>query len=178
LPHPDARPRRNLKLLGRTQFDYGGDEIVRLTLSNGDERGLDAGQGITLSAGLLYQSTFPLAIEVTAGFKLALFTVSNGSVEFWRIPLDVIVSAGGVGHRVGIGATAHFRPTFSCNVSSLCSGEVILDTAHGVILQYAYSTEHSNRSLDLGARVTLLSYAADNETIGANSIGVFASGRL
>jgi hypothetical protein len=173
-----VRPRRNLELLARLQFDLGGQEIIRVKLSDGGVRSLDAGQGGTLSSGLMYRSTFPLAIEATVGYKFALVTFSNGSIDFWRIPLDIIVSAAGVGHRVGVGATTHFRPTFSCKVSGVCSGEVIFDTAHGLILQYAYSTERSNRSFELGARVTLLSYAVDNETIGAHSIGVFASVRL
>jgi hypothetical protein len=177
-PDPDVRPQRNLKFLGRIQFDFGGEEIIGLRFTDGDERSLHAGQGATLSAGLMYRSSFPLAIEATVGFKLALLAPSNGNVDFTRIPLDVIVSAGGVGHRVGIGATAHFRPKLSCNVSGVCSGAVVFDTAHGLILQYAYSTQRTNRAFDLGARITLLSYAIDNETIGANSIGVFASGRL
>jgi hypothetical protein len=169
---------RNLRLLGRLELDVGGDELVRLKLVDGSERSLDAGGGFGLSAGLMYQTTFPLAIEATVGFKLGLITSPSGDVVFSRIPLDVVVSVADVGHRVGIGATTHLRPILSCNISGVCSNRVAFDTAYGLLCQYAYSTEHSNRSLELGARLTLMHYAVDNETFAANSIGVFVSGRL
>jgi hypothetical protein len=60
----------------------------------------------------------------------------------------------------------------------VCSQQVTFDTAHGLLFQYAYSTEHSNRSMDLGVRLTLMHYAVDNETFNADSVGVFVSGRL
>ncbi len=172
----------------RIGYESGGDDFATVTATDGSTQSLTVGDGVTISAGVLYHPKAAVTLEATLGYKFKQVNYSNGSVEATRIPLDVIFSLGNaVGFRVGVGATAHFSPTFSCNLTNICQGDVSLDTAYGGIVQMAYGFGLGpNSGLEIGIRYTLISYSGSgitNTSNGTNSLdgscaGLFVSSWL
>lgn len=171
---------RPVSVLLRVGVDIGGDEIFSGTTSDGSSVSMSGGGGGVISGGLLIAPDAPYAFEVTLGYKTTNQSFSNGSISFSRIPLDAILSFAPGNHRLGIGMTAHFAPTFDCNVSGICAGRVELDTSYGLLLQWAYTLHH----VELGLRATVIGYHATEIITGAtasfsgNSAGAFVDLRL
>jgi hypothetical protein len=173
-PTVEHRPRPVTFLL-RTQADFGGDDLFSGQTTNGDSVSVPAGTGLTLAAGLIFQPDIPLAIELTAGYKLRILSASNGTVTFSRFPIDAIASFAPGHHRLGLGVTVHLSPSLDCSVSGICEANVPFDTAVGLILQWAYTLGR----LDFGARATFLSYSVPgNSSFSGDTLGFFIGARL
>lgn len=174
--------RRNAGVLLRMGFDAGGDELVKVRWSNGKRGSIKAGQLMTLAAGVLYRPDAPWALEGTIGYKLDKVNGSNGSIQFTRIPLDLIVDWAHGGHRLGAGPTVHLAPTLSCDADGACDGvgDVTFDTAFGGILQYAYGFPVGlNGGFDVGVRCTVIRYSGSGlRTADGTSAGFFFGGWL
>jgi hypothetical protein len=176
---PAANRTRNLGFLIRMNFDFGGDVVEEVSWTNGDSTKLKAGQLITFAGGVLYRPQAPWALETTLGYKFDKANGSNGTIEFTRIPLDVIASWANGGHRLGGGATLHFSPTFRCDATGVCSTTSSFDTALGGIVQYAYGYAIGNHGYDVGVRYTKIRYAGSGlPTIDGSGFGFFFGGWL
>jgi hypothetical protein len=160
--------------------ELGGGDLATVTQTDGTMSTLTAGQGLTLKAGFIYEPVELISLEATLGFKFAEMSYSNGSVQFTRIPLDVIGSVGGGGFRVGIGGTVHFQPNFKCGLSDICNGEVSLDTAFGVILQAAYRFPYKVvGATEVGLRFTHIEYSRNGSaSLDGSSVGLVLGIRL
>jgi hypothetical protein len=170
---------RDLGFLIHMNFDFGGDVVQDVTWTNGDSTKLKAGQLITFAAGALYHPAAPWALEATLGYKFDKANGSNGTIEFTRIPLDVIASWAIGGSRLGAGPTLHFSPTFNCDASGVCSTQSTYDTAVGGIIQYAYGFAVNNHGYDLGLRYTFIHYSSGGATtLDGSGFGFFFGGWL
>jgi hypothetical protein len=150
-----------LGLLLRMNFDFGGDRLVDVMWTDGESATLRAGQLITFAAGIGYRSNASWAIEATLGYKFDKVNGSNGTIEFTRVPVDIIVSWAPGHHRLGGGPTVHLAPTFNCGASGLCDTKVVFDPAFGGVVQYAYLLKSANTGvgLDLGVRYSFIWYS-------------------
>lgn len=173
-----APPTRNVGYLIRMDFAFGGDELERVTWDNGDETKLKAGQLMTFAGGLIYRPDAPWALESTIGYKFDQANGSNGTIKFTRIPVDVVISYANSGHRLGVGATAHLSPKYSCEVDGYCDASASYDTALGAIAQYAYGFRLGvNGGLDVGVRYTRVQYSATGlPNLDGSNFGFFFGG--
>lgn len=167
-PQPASAPEepapasaRPLSLLLRLGAEFGGDDLFQIMSSDSKSTTITAGGRLALSAGLFFHGQLPFTVEATVGYKFDNREYSNGSIEFTRVPIDVIASGRLYGLRAGVGVTMHLAPSLSCKVTDLCTGAISFDTALGGILQFAYSfNQGGNGSLDIGIRFTSITYKA------------------
>jgi hypothetical protein len=175
-PQGPEPARRSVGVLFRLGLDHGGEELVELSYSDGRSSSIRAGQLVTFSGGILYQPAAPWSLEATIGYKVDRESASNGSVQFARIPVDVVLSYASQGHRVGAGLTAHVSPSLSCE-GTVCGGAAVsvpLDTSFGMIAQYAHGFRRGDRGFEIGVRYTRISYAGDGiPAFDGSSIGAF-----
>ena len=170
---------RDVGFLIRMNFDFGGDVVDEVSWTNGDSTKLKAGQLMTFAGGLIYHPDAPWALEGTLGYKFDKANGSNGTIEFTRIPLDVIASWANGGHRLGAGPTFHFSPTYNCDATGVCSITSSYDTAVGGIVQYAYGFAVNNHGYDVGLRYTFISYSRPGAaSVDGSGIGFFFGGWL
>lgn len=170
---------RPLGFLLRMGFDFGGDKLVEVRWDNGDKGTLRAGQLISFGAGFLYHPNAPWALEGTIGYKFDKVNGSNGTIEFTRFPLDLVVAWAARGHRLGAGPTVHLSPKYRCDATGLCDQTVSFDTAVGGILQYAYGFRlGASAGLDAGLRYTFVDYeaSAGPGSIDGSGFGFFFGG--
>ncbi len=158
---PGEQPRK-VGVLLRLDFDFGGDRVWTATWSDGNTKDIKAGQLFTISGGLYYHPDAPYAVEATLGYKSDGAEGANGNITFWRVPFDLVASFAPGRHRIGVGPTVHFSPTFGCNADGACgfgTWEVKYDTAIGGIVQYAYGYPLSrNSGVEVAVRYTAIQY--------------------
>lgn len=139
----------------------------------------------TASAPSTPSAAAPFALEATLGYKTGRTSASNGTVEFTRLPVDVLVSLT-LGHtRLGFGATMHFHPSAKRNVATVYADEVAFDDALGFLLQFAHTLPFSStHGIDLGARYTSIKYSVSEGQMApvskfdGSSAGLFVGIRL
>ena len=180
-PQEPPPARRSVGALFRAGVDLGGEELVELRYDDGRSSTIRAGQLVTFAGGILYQPAASWSAEATIGYKIDRESASNGSVQFARIPVDIVVSYAAAGHRLGAGVTTHLSPSFDCD-GTVCGGASIsipLNTAFGLIAQYAYGFRRGDRGFELGGRYTRISYVGNGvATFDGSSIGVFVGAWL
>lgn len=172
----DAAAAARFGLLLRMNLDVGGAKLADVTWSDGSTATLRAGQLITFAAGAGYRAASAWAIEATLGYKFDKVNGSNGTIEFTRVPIDVIFSWAPGHHRLGGGPTVHLAPRFNCSASGLCDQKVDFDPAFGAIVQYAYLFRPQRMSLgfDLGVRGSFIRYSGQGvATQNGSSVGFF-----
>jgi len=99
-------------LLYEAGLEYGGDELLALQFTNGEEQVMLAGQGGYASIGGEFRlaNVDYLALRATVGIKYNTTAADNANIAFTRIPVNVVP------HfyfdemiHVGVGITAHQR---------------------------------------------------------------------
>lgn len=175
-----AAPGRSVGFLLRMGFDFGGEKLADVRWDNGDSATLRAGQLISFAAGAIYRPDAPWALEATIGYKFDKANASNGTVEFTRVPLDVVVSYANGPHRIGAGPTIHFSPKFRCDAGGLCNESASFGTSVGGIVQYAYGFRvGASSALEVGARFTFVQYSgAGLKKMDGSAPGFFFGGWL
>lgn len=161
-PPPGPAKHRDVGVLFRVNFDFGGDEIAEVAFSDGSSARLMAGTGFSASAGVFYHPARPWAVELTLGVKFDGVDASNGSIEFVRFPIDLVVSAAAGRLRFGAGPTLHLAPSIDCD-SGLCGAQttIALHNAIGGLVQLGFGFPHGDRGWDLGLRYTRIQYSLD-----------------
>jgi hypothetical protein len=161
-------------------IEFGGDKIVDVTYSDGSTSTIEAGRGVLLGGGLLFdlspghphsfEGQATLAIKWT-GTKAA----SNGEVDWYRFPIELL----GFYHneeksfRVGAGLT--YQVGNEVKGTQAVSGVAMkFDNATGYVIEADYFLGQE-KNMVIGARYTGISYKAqtsDAVTINGNSFGV------
>src|SRR5689334_21164215 len=99
--------------------EFGGDRLVKVVYSDGSESDVDAGQGFSLFGGaalegLIDLKPFSIDLQGTLGVKYATIQqASNGNIDFFRFPAELLVFGHWMGLRVGAGPTYHFANSLS-----------------------------------------------------------------
>jgi hypothetical protein len=179
-PPPGPAKHRNVGVLFRMNFDFGGDEIAEVAFSDGSSDRLMAGTGFSASAGVFYHPARPWAVELTLGVKFDGTDASNGSIEFVRFPIDLVVSAAAGRLRFGAGPTLHLAPSIDCD-RGLCGAQTTIEfhNAIGGLVQLGFGFPRGDHGWDLGLRYTRIQYSLDGfEPLDGSSFGFFLSGWL
>lgn len=73
-------------------LEFGGDELVKLTFTDGSQQTLRAGQGGSIGGGVQWRpAALPkLSLAATAGFKFVSNASENADIGITRIPLELV----------------------------------------------------------------------------------------
>lgn len=152
-------------------IDVGGDEMAKATFVDGESDSINAGELLHFDIGLLIPSS-PSNPEwesqLTIGWKNDSISAENGTLDWSRFPVDFLQFYVMNDWRFGAGLTWHFNPILEG--SGVVSGEVEFDNALGFLLEADYLIG-LNREMYLGARVTLIEYEVETESVQADSFG-------
>lgn len=155
-------------------LDHGGETLVSTSEGNIKSGGL-----VHLAGGLAIHGygNGSFETQLTAGMKADSVSASNGTVSFYRWPIELMQFYKHGMFRVGAGLTYHVNPELDCDVDYECNWTVEFDNALGYVGQADFVLPMSSpwvRELTLGARFTFIEYEEKTfgEKIDGDSIGV------
>ncbi|PPK88471.1 hypothetical protein CLV84_1439 [Neolewinella xylanilytica] len=98
-----------VRMLLEGNLEYGGDDLVTVFFTNGEDQRMTAGQGGTLAVGGEYKPTgVPLLLRATIGIKYNTEAADNANINFVRYPLNALgYVTFAKGFRAGAGLTTH-----------------------------------------------------------------------
>jgi hypothetical protein len=153
-----------------------GDDVLKLTFTDGSTQNISAGNGVGLSlgAGVIFfdGQTHELEVTLTAGFKYSTMSpAQNASLDWVRVPLELLAFYRNdtLHFRVGGGATMYGLNSLSGG-GDLSGLDVHFAPSPGAILQADFIWG----GLFAGLRFTIMSFhsTTSNENISANALGV------
>lgn len=153
-------------------YDFGGDDLLKVTYVGGDTSTIKAGNGFYAKGGISTPLNAAGDLELVGliGWKYDSVTGANGDAKLQRFPLDIDVRYTMEKHRFTAGVTKDMSIDFSG--SGVLSGVgTTLDSQLGFSLQYGYVLDSG---LVVGARYTSLKYDVPdyNDTVDASSFGM------
>lgn len=164
--------------------DFGGETLVTVTMTDNSEKTIKSHEGVGFMGGVYAPLNNGYGVTAQIGYKMATVTASNGSLEFTRIPIEIIGSKQVGKHRFGGGFTYHTNGKFTCDVSGLCNDEIDIDDASGFLLSYEFILNNPNspsndKGMIFGARYTMMEYKdPDGTGIDASGFGMYLGGQF
>jgi hypothetical protein len=128
----------------------GGDKLVTVSYTNGDDFDIKAGGGVVFTAGLDYQVNPQFSVQGSLNFHVDDQTAKNGSTKFQRFPVEgVVFYHPGNQWKVGAGLRYVAAPRlnghgagnvgtykFKSTVSALLEAEYMFDQRMSVKVRY------------------------------------------
>lgn len=150
-------------------LDFGGDKMIEIGFDNGDTNKVTAGEGLYFAGGLGVSSgDGKYDGQVTLGWKYRGVSATNGDLDWTRYPLEALGYLNTNKIRLGGGVAYHLNPTLKG--SGVLDGlEAKFDDALGFILEAQY---RFNDSMLAGARMTMIDYKIEGESIKGDSFGM------
>lgn len=132
---------------------FGGDKVNTVHYTNGDDANIRAGGRLDLRAGVDYRLTgSPVSIQGTIAYHTARAEASNGSVDFSRVPVELLVQwhineqwalGGGIRKATsakynasGAGASQTSDQEFKSNTGFVIEGEYYVIPSVGLKVRY------------------------------------------
>jgi hypothetical protein len=156
------------KLLIEAGIEYGGDEILQVFFTNGEDQKMRAGQGGCIAVGgeLQFSSVKHLMVRASIGIKYNTTAADNANIRLTRIPVHLTPFWKlNDDFRLGIGITTHMSPKLK---------------GDGFIPDIAYTSTAGPR-FEFGYKWIALTYTAINyedefgKSFSASSIGASIS---
>lgn len=156
-------------------FDFGGDNLAGATFTNGSSESIKANGLIYLGGGVsVINDDKDIEVEVTLAYKNDSINASNGSIDWTRYPLDMLVFYRMPKFRVGGGLTYHLHPKLSgSGLASNVNGK--FDDSLGYVLQADYLV---TQKVSVGVRYTILDYKIGGTSIKSSGPGITAGFRF
>ncbi len=145
-------------------IEFGGDELVELTFTDGSTQTLYAGQGGTVSFGVdVRPAALPnVGIRALAGIKFTTNASENSDISFRRIPLELVASYYLPNDwRLGAGLAYHTGVNFN---GDGFAPDVSFDPAAGATLELGWRWA--------ALTYTSMEYSANGGSIDASAIGL------
>jgi len=119
---------------------YGGDTLVTVNYSDGSSGKVKAGSFVQLGAGMLFQmQDNPVALQITANYHYDLERGSNGSVLFYRYPIEALAYyTGNERWRLGGGVRYVANPMRTINLNGTMY-RISFDNAFGLVGEAGYA---------------------------------------
>lgn len=98
------------KFLVEGGIEYGGDELLTILFTNGDDQTMRAGQGGYIAVGgqLEFKEVKKLLIRASIGIKYNTTAAENANIRLTRIPINIIPYWKiNDDFRFGVGITSH-----------------------------------------------------------------------
>jgi hypothetical protein len=143
----------------RLGAEFGGDEVIGFTYSDGSTPEVTAGGGLLLSAGvavrLIPLGAHALEGQLNAGVKYRTIPpATNQSANWLRFPVEALAFyRAPMGMRVGGGATVHLRNVLEASGATV-NDRVEFQAKPGYVLQ----AEYIRGKISFDARYTILKY--------------------
>jgi len=156
-------------------FEFGGDDLLKVTYTSGVTSTIRAGDGFYLKGGVSTPISVVNNLELVGliGLKYTSVVGTNGDALLYRFPLDVNVRYSMEQHRFSAGITEDLAIDYSG--SGVLSGVgTTLNSNLGFSVQYEYIMQSG---FGIGARYTSLSYDVPdfNDTVNASSFGLLVT---
>ena len=150
--------------------EAGGDELISTNTTDS----ISAGGGIKLAIGVQTPVNYDgsTLIRLSAGYLFDNILAYNGEADFSAVTFDAMLINYLGPHALGVGLTTHLSPEYSDDVIGYNPEFIEYDDALGVVLQYSFQFRNG---LELGARITDLTYESGSIKQDAGSIGIFLS---
>ena len=159
-----------------------GDELGKVdtisSFGSSDTETIYAGSLLYLGAGFEFFLDRDLSLETLIGYHFDMVTADNGSVGFYRLPIDLNLMKKIDQHRIGLGASYHVGPELD-----LVDGQgpmVKFDDALGISVNYGYEFDQ----FILGFKYLSIDYELESidgvsvtsaEDVDGSYFGVFIS---
>lgn len=157
---------------------FGGEEVIRIVMTDGSDQTIDANQGLYLYGGAVAGINELMDVDVAVGYKFAGISVSNGSSNFTRIPFDVIAMAN-VAPQFRAGAGIHYimSPKLTCEITAVCTGTVNFENTLGFVLAGDYKIDRGDgKMIYVGLRYNMATIDhASGGNLKANGIGLYGA---
>lgn len=154
----------NAKFLIEGGIEYGGDEILEVYFTNGEQQKMRAGQGGYVAIGGQFQfaSVKNLMLRTSIGYKYNTTAANNADIKLTRLPLTLTAYyLLKNDFKIGLGVTKHQSVKFDGDgfVPSLN-----FDSSIGTKFELGYKW--------VSVTYTVLKYTFDSEKIDASSFGL------
>lgn len=106
----DAPSGAKFGFLVEGDIEYGGDDILTVSFTNGSSQDIKLGQGATLAVGGYFKpnASSPFSVRGTVGYKFVTTAASNADIGIDRIVYELVGNyEWPSGFRVGAGLTQH-----------------------------------------------------------------------
>jgi len=156
------------KFLIEGGVEYGGDEILQVFFTNGEDQTMRAGQGGYIAVGgeLQFSSVKQLMLRASIGIKYNTTAADNANIRLTRVPVHLTPFWKiNDDFRLGVGVTTHLNP-------SLKGDGFVPDVAYtgtvGPRFEFGYKW--------IALTYTAISYEEESgESFSASSIGASVS---
>ena len=146
----------------------GGDDLGAATFTSGDREKLKAGELISLSAGLGFEVSKDIESRFMVGLKFDSIDAENGSVDFFRYPLEALLMYKASEEiLIGGGLSYHLNPSISGD-GFAAGADVDFDNALGFVLELDYLLSNGGY---LGVKLTSIDYEVADVSVSGSSIG-------
>src|SRR5712691_904247 len=148
-------------------FDFGGDKLITVIFADGSTKSINANEGLYFGGGVsILSDSKDIETEVSLSYKTTGINASNGSVDWTRFPLEVLVFYRLPQFRLGGGLTYHLSPKLSG--SGVTSVNLTFDNSAGFVLQADYLLQ----KITVGLRYTSLEYKLGGGSVKSDGVGV------
>lgn len=156
------------KFLLEGGIEYGGDEILQVFFTNGEDQTMRAGQGGYISVGgqLQFSNVKQLMLRASIGIKYNTTAANNANIRLTRLPLNLTpfwkINAD---FRLGVGVTTHLNPIL---YGDDYFPDVTFTSKVGPRIEFGYKL--------IALTYTAISYEHESgESVSAGSIGASIS---
>src|SRR5712691_1221874 len=149
-------------------FDFGGDKLITVIFADGSTKSINANEGLYFGGGVsILSDSKDIETEVSLSYKTTGINASNGSVDWTRFPLEVLVFYRLPQFRLGGGLTYHLSPKLS---GSGPAGNIStkFDDSAGFVLQADYLLQ----KITFGLRYTSLQYKVGGASAKSDGVGI------
>ncbi len=156
------------KFLMEAGVEYGGDEILQVFFTNGEDQTMRAGQGgyIALGGQLEFGNIKQLMLRTSLGFKYNTTAADNANIRLTRFPIQLTPFWKiNDDFRLGVGVTTHLNPKLK---------------GDGFVPDVAFTSKVGPR-FEFGYKWLAVTYTAikyqdeSDQSISANSFGASVS---
>ncbi|MBK9257306.1 MAG: hypothetical protein IPM42_17685 [Saprospiraceae bacterium] len=156
------------KFLIEGGLEYGGDEILKVFFTNGEDQTMRAGQGGYLAVGgqLEFSKVKNLMLRASVGIKYNTTAAENANIRLTRIPFNLIPYLKiKEDFRIGLGITSHQSVKFR---GDGFAPDIDFTSSVGPRFEFGYKW--------IALTYTSISYTAEtDEKFSASSIGLSLS---
>lgn len=159
------------KFLMEFGAEWGGDELITVEFTNGNDQTMHAGQGIHLAAGteISFNSIDALIVRASIGLKWSPTAADDANIAFTRFPLTISPFWQiNEDFRIGLGGTYHLGPKFH---GDGFVDDIDFSSAFGTRIEIGYKW--------VAITYTLMNYNSEfNTDVNGNGIGVILSAAI
>ncbi len=156
------------KFLIEGGIEYGGDEILQVFFTNGEDQTMRAGQGGYIAVGgqLQFSSVKQFMLRASIGIKYNTTAADNANIRLTRLPLNLTPYWKiNEDFRLGVGVTTHINPVLKLDGFG---SDVAFTSAVGPRFEFGFKW--------IALTYTAISYEDETgESFSASSIGASIS---